>query len=92
VRGFGSTNYPNNVNCVFTAWVPGQATLTYVGIEGCNNCWCNFLDIGGTRYCNAANNASHAVALALAESAFSPMWVALEALITPTMWTVCLQH
>jgi hypothetical protein len=30
---FGSTNYPNNVNCVFTALVSGQATLTYVGIE-----------------------------------------------------------
>jgi hypothetical protein len=31
------------------------------------------------------------VALALAESAFSPM-SSLEALTTPTTWTVCSQH
>jgi hypothetical protein len=30
---FGSTNYPDNMNSVFTALVSGQATLTYVGIE-----------------------------------------------------------
>ncbi len=50
----GSTKYASSMDCTFTALSASQATLTYGGIENCSNpaCACNYLQIGGTKYCD----------------------------------------